>query len=714
MAQKLPKLFKPVFKDKDFKRQILGRVFIPKARELVLKLYEQQPDSTWKLRDRYCAQPLQLEKDELKKIQILAKEIAKNRGIFDFGKLVLVGLVVGGVVLFVTFFLDDLVRRWTIQGLQAVFGARVDVGRLWVRPWEGKVYFGDLAIADRENPMQNLVEFKDLQVDVDIGALLGGSVLLNRLVAREMRFGTPRERSGALALLPGSVHLASLGSQPPPADPEQPWDPGTLFDVPMQDLPFGNLLNLTRKSPREVFEAEVGKLKAKGLIEEINSTLQERQRFWEERASQAQGRLRGLGNTVSSLVRRDLGQIRDLNELRTLLEQIKKAQEDLQELEGTLREGTEGIRSDLEQLARWRREIPEAIEQDWNYLSGLVAIPSGGPVGWVSALIMPEVNRRYGPQIRLARRVWAIANAVRATQEKKEVPPRPERRGQDIPFPQARYPRFLMSRLEVSIGSRAERDLFEFLLLDVSSEPDLTRKPYTLSFTRLDREKELLIQAQADLQSGSEVPFQASTLIANEPFALGPVFEAVSLKDFQGEATWDARLGFYREGGFRFSVETIIRRPTLEWKEKGEVSDLIDRILTRAGEIQARLSLDIRGEERQITASTNLDEPARREILLWAEEKIRQFTALLRRELENQIERVLRENRALASRLESAVGLINQNWNAYTSYQKQLEDKRTEVETRIAQWATDTLQRNLPQVPTTPTAPSLPNIRPPF
>lgn len=699
MAQKLPKLFKPSFSDKDFQKKIFKKVFTPKAHELILKLYAQDSDKNWSLRPPYSESPLNIDKKELKALQLLAKGISKNSGIFDFSKLILVGLVAAGLIVFVTFFLDGLVRRLTVDALQAIFGARVDIKSMYVRPWEGKVYFSDLAIADRESPMRNLVEFKDAQVDVDLGLLLNGSVRLNRIVASEMQFGTERAYSGRLGLLPGqTLELASLGPQPQDPSTEEGFDPGVLFETPLDQMPFANLMNLTKKSPKELLEVEVSNLEASALISDINAKIKERQQFWQTQATETQNRVRQLETQVNTLSRRDVRQIRDLNELRSLLDQIKKTNDEVKALETSVRQNVDAVKSDVDQIARWRTEIPAAVENDWNYLKALVQLPPGGPVGWVSALIMPEVNRRYGSQIRLAYRVWKMAQAVKLSSEKKDIPPKPDRRGQDIPFPTARYPKFYLGRLEVSIGSRANRDLFEFLIKDISSEPDLVNLPYQMSFTQLRQEKELNIVAIADLRTRAEAPFTARTNINNEPFALPETLAAVGIQNFEGMASWEAEVQFLSESGFRLAVATDIQNPRLSWKERNEVTELVDRILKSAGSIRANLELKVQDQDRQALAKTNLDEPARRELELWARDKIRQFENRLRQEMDARLAQFLNENRTLLRSFDNSIATINQASRQIEDLNTSLKNKQKEVEDRIANWARDNIQQNLPPV----------------
>jgi len=700
MAQSLPKLFKPKFSDKDFQKKILKKIFIPKARELVLKIYKQDSDGSWVLNEAYATKPLTIDKKEFKAIQTLAKEIQKNSGIFDFSKLILVGLVAAGLFVFVTFFLDGLVRRLTIDALQAIFGARVDISSMYVRPWEGKIYFSGLEIADRENPMTNLVEFKDLQVDVDLGALFGGSVLLNRIVAREMNFGTPRSYSGQLDPSPqpktdevqdGTTNTAQESQQPSV-------DFGALLETPLDQLPFRNLITLTKKSPKELFEEEAAKLQSVTLTQEINTKIQERQTFWQNQVTQTQNQLRTSNERVTALTRRDVRQIRDLNELRSFLDQVKQTTNDIQGLETSIRQSVDGIKSDANQINQWRNQIQEAIANDWDYLRSLISLPPGGPVGWVSALIMPEVNRRFGSQIRLARRGLEIARAIQSTSDKKEVQPKPERRGQDIPFPTARYPKFLLRLLEVSLGSRNERDLTEFLVKDISSQPDLTKKPYMLSFTRLNQNKELNVTALADLRTNASALFTAKTLMSNEPFALPETFSAAGLQNFEGLATWEAEIQFLSQNGLRLAVKSSILNPKLSWVEKNEVTDLVDRILNAANGIRANIDLKLQGADRSLTASTNLDEPAKQEIERWAREKIRQFETNLRRELDNRLAQYLNENRGLLRSFDGSIAQINQAPNQVNEFKKQLGDKQKEVEERIANWAQDSIRQNLPPV----------------
>ncbi len=700
MAQKFPKLFKPLFTEKDFEKKILKRIFLPEARKLVLSLYIQKEDGAYELKPEYLVPKLEIDKKIFKSIETLSKEIAKNSGWIDFSKLGLVGVVVAVVVIFYTVFLDSIVNNFVVNTLQQVFGARVEIGGLHLRPLEGKVYFSDLRIADKESPMNNLVTIKDGQVDINIGAIFGGSFLFNKVVAREMEFGTPREYSGALSSIP--PHLQALAEIVPTAGTTEPAPEKDLFDIPLTELPFANLLTLTSQSPKELFAAEVSKLKAVQVIQAATETFRERVGFWQKRASDVQREVTGFGTNVRSIAGRDVRAIATLPELNTFLQQIKTAADLARTLGTTVSSSVTEIRVDSERVSTLKKDVTDAVEADWTMISNLVKLPEGGPVSWVSSLVMPEINRRYGGQVRLARQVWDIAQAIQASSDKKEVTPKPARVGQDFPFPKAVYPRFLLGKLEVSLGSREAKNLFEFILTDVSTQPDITSEPYVLTFTRLDQGQDLMVRAQADLRTGAPEPFAASTEISNEPFAISGPLESAGITSFEGTASWKASLGFPSGGGLRLDVETQIARPTLVWKEKGEITDLVDRILGSVNPMVVSLNFLSSGDKTEFAAATNLDEPARREITNWALGKIRVFEAGLRSELDSYLGTHLRDNQSALGDFTRAETLVNQNGTNMEGYKTELEKKQKEVEERIANFARDQVQQRLPGLPSLP------------
>jgi hypothetical protein len=94
--------------------------------------------------------------------------------------------------------LDRAVERGVEAAGTAVVGARVDLASADLQLAEGAVTLRGLAVTNPDRPMQNLLEADELAADIAVGPLLSQRVVVERLSARGVRFGTARETSGAI------------------------------------------------------------------------------------------------------------------------------------------------------------------------------------------------------------------------------------------------------------------------------------------------------------------------------------------------------------------------------------------------------------------------------------------------------------------------------------------------------------------------------------
>lgn len=95
-------------------------------------------------------------------------------------------------------FLDDLVRQSVEMVGTEIVGARVDVDKADVRLGEGVVRLRGVQVTNPDRPMTNIVEAGQIVADLRVLPLLEKKIFLDTVAFRDVRFGTPREESGAL------------------------------------------------------------------------------------------------------------------------------------------------------------------------------------------------------------------------------------------------------------------------------------------------------------------------------------------------------------------------------------------------------------------------------------------------------------------------------------------------------------------------------------
>ncbi len=102
----------------------------------------------------------------------------------------------------VRFGLDPTLHRALVSGGESAIGAKVELAALETSLWDGQLTVKDLAVANPQSPMRNLLEAADSQLHVDVNALLRGRVVVTNGTITGLQFDTDRETSGALAEVP--------------------------------------------------------------------------------------------------------------------------------------------------------------------------------------------------------------------------------------------------------------------------------------------------------------------------------------------------------------------------------------------------------------------------------------------------------------------------------------------------------------------------------
>jgi len=93
---------------------------------------------------------------------------------------------------------DRMVKRGVERTGEYLVGAKVDLAAADVRLGEGAISLRGLQVANPDAPMTNLLEAEEIVLDLRVEPLLEKKLHIDTIAVRGVRFGTPRETSGAL------------------------------------------------------------------------------------------------------------------------------------------------------------------------------------------------------------------------------------------------------------------------------------------------------------------------------------------------------------------------------------------------------------------------------------------------------------------------------------------------------------------------------------
>jgi uncharacterized protein (TIGR03545 family) len=354
-------------------------------------------------------------------------------------------------------FADRIARRSAETIGTTIVGAKVEIRDLHIDLAQGDVTIRGLTVASPHEALKNLLEADELVADVDLAPLLEKKVVIDRLAATGLRFGTQRETDGrtggradgasgrvlaetrrwaeqfqvpALQLATGKMDVAAL-------------DPRTLSAIAAADA-----LSARTDSSRRAWRAGLDTLQLAPALDSAGAAL---------------GRLRGARVT-------DLAA---LNDARRAIDQLKRARARVTTLDRSVTGGLAALRAGVAGL-------DSAKQRDYARARGLLKLPSLDAPDIGAALFAPAAIAKFERALywtRLAREYMPPGLAPYP----EAGPARARRAGTTVRFPRERaLPRFLLRTAALSflVDPTAPRPkTYAGRLTGLTSDPALYGRP---------------------------------------------------------------------------------------------------------------------------------------------------------------------------------------------------------------------------------------------
>ena len=389
--------------------------------------------------------------------------------IFRWKAVIPLGLFVLAVVLGWTLYVDRLIRLGIEAGGTAAVGAKVDLKSARLHLFQASLVLRGLAVTNPRAPMTNLFSVDELNLDINLRALLEKKFVAETMAVRGLRFGTARVSSGALP-------AKSKAAAPAESDRSGAEDWARRLKLPSLDLQgLGKAVNVAGVSPDSLHTiAQARQFAAKG--DSLKGA-------WERQIAAADPRpaidsgkalVARLGN--ADLRRLGLAGARDAaNSVRTTLNAVKASRDRLTALQRSVTAQVDSLRLQAAALDRARAE-------DYAYARRLVQIPSLDPKDISASLFGPAALERLVPALGWMRTAQRTIPPGLMPQ-RKPGPKRARMAGTTVVFPKAhRYPTLLVEFAEGSFelaGHTTMAGDYLARLTGLTTEPAVYGKPLT-------------------------------------------------------------------------------------------------------------------------------------------------------------------------------------------------------------------------------------------
>ena len=466
-------------------------------------------------------------------------------------------------------FADTIARRETQKVGTQVIGAKVEIQDLHLDLAHGKVLIRGLTVASPHEALRNLLQADELVADVDVVPLTEKKLIINRIAANGLRFGTPRETDGRVAAKSGEGIAGRILAE------THEW--ASQFQVPALQLATGKI-SVDSLDPR--------RLSTIPAADALGARADSSQRAWKA----AFDTLR-LGPTLDSaqatlekLRRARATDLSTLNDGRRAIDRLKRARDRVTTLDRNVTQGVASLKSGLAGL-------DSARQRDYGFARSLLKLPSLDAPAVGAALFAPGAIRPFESVLyymQLARRYMPPGLLPRAT----AGPQRVRRAGEDVRFPKERdLPAFLVRSAELSFllhPSAEQPQRYAGRLSGLTSDPALYGRPTVATATGPQ------VGAGLMLNHLRSVPVDtAGATVGGVRF---PAFQlpGVPLRLDPGAAT--TQLGFNLNGD-TIHARFAIRSSNVRWtRDSGFANSTIGDLIWRAVsgipnlDVEARLS----------------------------------------------------------------------------------------------------------------------------
>jgi uncharacterized protein (TIGR03545 family) len=666
-VKKIPKLFKGTFTEEQFRKKIFRKLYIHEYRNYINGVFIRDEEGKYKLKEN-------LGKKDLKKLKIIAKSIKSNEGFVLRGKLALILFFLVGIIVFNIVFMDKLIERAIERNLEDIFEAKADIKGLDLQIFEGRLRFQSLEVANSRKPFRNLFELGEVDLQLDIPQLVRSKVVIDNVKLQEIRWDTERKTSGAL---PG-VKVTKEG--------EMSEEEGKTF--------VGAFLEDAGKVVADIIKQEKENIKSPKLLDELPGKYLNLKEKWEETLGEQKKELEKLPKMVEPVKAIKLENIKTAGEALSAYNMVDEKYKAIKLTETNLIKSYDKLKTDLNMANEDKKSVSASIVKDLAYLSSFIKSPEkGGEI--VSAILNPYIEKYLGEIHGKFKRWNYYFEKLKPMIKRKEGRELILRAyGRDVTYPSVAVPKFWLKNMDVSFGSKQERNLYSVKASDITSEQNIINNPTTFSVKRIKSSEEVewsgLIDKRENREKSAVFDFKAR----NIPFVLGEGIKALKISNAKGNYNLDGELSFDRSN--RAGGVLRLQLSNLEL----DLSDKEDKIAANIKGVLSTSPVDIEvgytiSEDGKYTfkIKSNLDKlisgTIGRLVTEWAGETKAKLDAELNNLLRAKLEEYQENYKSFISLEEDLKG----NLLEVKTYTELVEKKKQELQKKIDEKKTETKQK---------------------
>ena len=687
--KKAPKMFKKTYREKKFKKKILKRIYIPSDLALVKSVYSLETDE--KGRKFYINNlDRNLETAKIKRLKVVAKQIKKNKKGIRILPLIITVAVFSFVFTMVVTFKNVVVKKGIVYGMQKVFQAKTDVQKVDVSFLKSYIKINGLAQANKDSPMTNIFQIDEINLDFNLTELLKGKFYAEKLAIEGVAIGTERKSSGALPAV-----VKKEKKEDSKVDKQMKEAQEKLTVAAQNELRS----MFDKFNPENILSDMQYSLKSPELAKTLTKDVQEKVEKWAAVPGQIEKDYNELSKSVETVVKTDWNNITDLIQIKNAIEAITKSINDGKALSETINHTINEVKADSMLVKTYGEQVAQAVTDDTNLVDNKIkemkALYSVDGVRKVMnesvESLIYQLSGKYYPYVQKA------LEAAKSIQEKPKEPKKekkasPERlKGRNIYYKKDNVPKLRIDEVAAS-GYEKGTDslLFKGSAKNISSDQNITNKPSIINADFKVMGRPNSANVVVDVRDNSTAPMVSADYDGKD-WIINADAGAFALKS---TSEIIAKLSAENDGSFSLGGTLDMAVSEMTGMDLG--NEVVNRVYQKALSKVDRLTVGFTCyKEKDDYLKVTLDNP---ELLgkQLSEPVIKAFTEEVENfvnEAKEKVKNLLSEQTGGLSdqllKFSSMEELLNAQKNNLAALEKQLNEKKLELENRVKAQATE-------------------------
>lgn len=536
--KKLPGLFKKSYTKKQLDKKILKKIYVPEDKKYVSSLFVETGKKGKKQIPVFSVNPeTKFNKKEYARLKQLNKQIKKQKGRI---KLVPLVAVVSFIFIITSLFLatKNIVLKKGLQVIcETIFQAKTDIGYVNFSLLDSSIKIKKIDIADKSEPMKNLISFDEISLDFDLTELLKAKFVADNLAVLGIDTGTPRTISGELTESQKKRQKKVLDKVARTDDAKESelmkaFESRTTASKSALQTSVTNMF--ATYNPQAIINSCYTELQLPEVTKNVESTIKPMLENWQNKPAEIGEKVKTTSDSIQSLINYDFTQIQNNPvKIKEVLEQLNNAVINSKSLSDETTKLLADIKTDSENIQTLSVELQSAIKHDTNYaknqISKITSFKLSDGMTFISDLLDPAFSALLGKYYPYAKigidKLMEMKSSSQASSKSENVKEKSKKvktknatgrlNGRNISYKKDRIPKLWIKNIQ-STGV-----YFNAQIENISSDQDKLGKPTEGSFSVLIKNINHNSKFILDIRSESENPLVTLNYNAkNFPFAI--------------------------------------------------------------------------------------------------------------------------------------------------------------------------------------------------